>query len=892
MQIICFFRALKLPATSVLCCCLLFLGLQSSGQNSQIQPGGAKKPHGLPIQIHPSHSDGKLDAFVVTRNGKSVTYLRGGVTFSQGNANMTSDSAHFYSEQNSLEAFGHVVIHQADTITITGDRLYYDGNTRLAQMFDHCVMTDRQGVLTTDRLNYDLGTKIGTYFNGGRIVNKDNILVSRTGYYYENTKVCYFKSDVSILTPQTTIKSDTLQYNTVSRIAYFFGPTRIQSRDDFIYCENGQYNTSNDQASFRQHAYYLNGSKKLVGDSLYYDKRNGFGRAIGHVISTDSTDNAIIKGGLAQFNKENEETYVTRKPLFILLTTSNDSAKSIKPLVDSSGNAGKRTRNGKLKERTPTYAEILEGKSEETAPGQSGSGPAHAPVPDFSRKKAVLKLKQPVVLKERIDSLFLTADTLKTILLTGERARPHLAPKIPLKVRNRPFAHDSLGRKAEQLLQLIKNAVIEDSIRLKSGNQPVVIHRNVKSSNVPGMQRQRQAEDSTKIKALIKLNSPVVKKEQKPGFFARLFGRKAKVVARTDTVARVQKKVSARQLDSLKTQLALLRGKFTIPDLLFYTPGRLKMKVGKPFTFADTTHFRVIFAYHHAKLFKSDFQAAADSLVYTYVDSTIRCFKNPALWTQGTQMTGDTIAVRMKDRKIDSLIMTHSSFIISRVDSLQNKGKFNQISGRDMFGKFSNNRLQRMRVEGNGKSLYYATEEKPDTLTRKRISKISGLNSEISSYFLMKFKDNKAEQFTAIDDPQGHFYPVSKIQAGMERLKGFYWRESERPHSKAELFLKPGKAEVYEDSVANKRASKADSTSDEYSENILEVPKPKLKKALKGKAARTLLKPDTQLLKQPIDQAPQTDKGQAPIQFVPPTDSTLSREGVGDTSRRSRARSR
>lgn len=898
---------------------LLIIGLRLSAQVASKPAATVAQPqahpHGVPIQVRAARADGKLDAYVVTKNGKTITHLRDRAIFSQGNANMTADSALLYASENRLEAFGHVVIHQADTVTITGDRLIYDGATRKAQMFDHCVMTDKQGVLTTDRLNYDLGTKIGTYYDGGKIVNKDNILVSRTGYYYETTKTCYFKSDVSILTPQTTIKSDTLQYNTISRIAYFFGPTRIQSRDDFIYCENGQYNTASDQASFSKHAYYLNGSKRLVGDSLYYDKKLGYGRAIGHVVSTDSTDNAIIKGGYAQYNKVNEQTFVTRKPLFIFLTTSADTVKPVSKSADSvKAQAVKRDKQGRIREHTPTYAEILAGHTEEIPAGQPGGNPVHSPIPDYSPKKVPMIASAPKVIKERIDSLFLTADTLMTLSLTGEKARPHLAPRVPLKVRNRPFGHDSLGRRADELLAKIKTAVIEDSIRLKNAMPPVAagapgsagnraagngagfqgairnIEKNVrtpKSKRLPGQTSPVNLPADT-----LQTPAPIISGDQsltpvKKGFFSRLFGKKSVAIKQvhTDTTARIPVRITARQLDSLKKQLALLKGDYVIPDLLFYTPFKLKRGLGKPFTFADTTHFRIVFAYHHAKLFKSDFQAAADSLVYTYVDSTIRCFKKPALWTQGTQMTGDTISVRLKNRKLDSLIMIHSSFIISRVDSLQNKDRFNQISGRDMFGKFNNNHLERMRVEGNGKSLYYATDDKKDSISHKVTSTISGLNSEVGSYFLMRFKDNKAESFTAVDEPQGHFYPLKKIDPGIERLKGFYWRESDRPRTKADLFAKPRVEEVKADSLANKKLANGQLAEDQ-SENILEIPKPKVKKAIKGKPVKgAVLKPETELNLKPAP-AKSADGPAPAYQFVPPTDSTLSREGVGDTSRR------
>ena len=60
--------------------------------------------------------------------------LRGNVVFRHDNALMYCDSAYFYEQTNSLDAFGHVRFIQGDTLRGYGDKLFYDGNTKLARM--------------------------------------------------------------------------------------------------------------------------------------------------------------------------------------------------------------------------------------------------------------------------------------------------------------------------------------------------------------------------------------------------------------------------------------------------------------------------------------------------------------------------------------------------------------------------------------------------------------------------------------------------------------------------------------------------------------------------------------------------------------------------------------
>src|SRR5687767_8371789 len=65
-----------------------------------------------------------------TFNGQKINKFIGNVAFSQQGAMLYCDSAYQYqkkNKQNEIEAFGHVRITQGDSITLTGDRLHYNG---------------------------------------------------------------------------------------------------------------------------------------------------------------------------------------------------------------------------------------------------------------------------------------------------------------------------------------------------------------------------------------------------------------------------------------------------------------------------------------------------------------------------------------------------------------------------------------------------------------------------------------------------------------------------------------------------------------------------------------------------------------------------------------------
>ena len=247
--------------------------------------------------------------------------------FRQDNATLTCDSAYFYLAQNSFEAFGNVHINQADTLNIYSDNLNYDGNTKLAILKNNVRLTDNDAVLTTNDLDYNMATKIGRYYNGGKIINGKNTLTSQNGYYFTNSKDAYFRYKVNVKSPDVLIQSDTLKYNTISKIAYFFGPTDIYGKTDTLYTENGQYNTTNDKASFGKNNLYRQNSKSLKGDSLFYDGKAGYGRAVKRIIFIDTAQKIELRGDLGIYQKADESIMVTKNAYTILVTEKDSVSK-------------------------------------------------------------------------------------------------------------------------------------------------------------------------------------------------------------------------------------------------------------------------------------------------------------------------------------------------------------------------------------------------------------------------------------------------------------------------------------------------------------------------------------------------------------------------------------
>jgi len=198
---------------------------------------------------------------------------------------------------------------------------------------------------------------------------------------------------------------------------------------------------------------------------------------------------------------------------------------------------------------------------------------------------------------------------------------------------------------------------------------------------------------------------------------------------------------------------------------------------------------KYLLAYPRVRVFKSDLQAAADSLVYHSADSMMVFFKDPVLWNVGNQMTGDTIRMTTKRKKIDKIHMIGSSFVASE-DEMEN---YNQIKGRSMTAHLKENKIHHVDVEGNGESLYYAIESREienDTL-KATLTVMTGVNKIICSDMKINFLEGKLNNISFFVKPDAKFIPPKDLKEEEMKLKGFIWRNADRPTRESVTGKKP-----------------------------------------------------------------------------------------------------
>ena len=243
--------------------------------------------------------------------------LNGNVAFLHKGALLTCDSAYFYQESNSFKAFGHVKMRQGDTLSLTSDYAFYDGDNQMAEARHNVLLRHRGTKLYTDSLNYDRLYNIGYFFEGGKMVDRNNVLVSDWGEYDTETRKAVFNYNVNLRNPKFTLTADTLHYDTRTSLANIVGPSVIRSKESVIHTSDGYYNTNTGRARLYGRSTMSNKGKEITGDSLFYDEKRGISQGYRNVIYKDTQKKNELHCNYLWYNEKNGFAFATENPVMM-----------------------------------------------------------------------------------------------------------------------------------------------------------------------------------------------------------------------------------------------------------------------------------------------------------------------------------------------------------------------------------------------------------------------------------------------------------------------------------------------------------------------------------------------------------------------------------------------
>lgn len=245
--------------------------------------------------------------------------LIGNVVFLHDSMYMYCDSALFYQESNSFDAYYNVRIEQGDTLFMYGDSLFYDGTSKLLRVRDNVRLENTSMVLLTDNLNYDRNTGLGWFFKGGTLLDGESTLISQYGQFDTSTNLATFMDGVSFENPDYQLFSDTLSYDTDLHTAYLTCPTEIKTDDALVNSSRGYFNTDSGDAVLldRSVITHKEDGAVITGDSILMARETGLMTGYGNVVINDVKDKLDAYGDYVFYDSNIDSAVVADKALVV-----------------------------------------------------------------------------------------------------------------------------------------------------------------------------------------------------------------------------------------------------------------------------------------------------------------------------------------------------------------------------------------------------------------------------------------------------------------------------------------------------------------------------------------------------------------------------------------------
>lgn len=578
---------------------------------------------------------------------EEVQIVKGSVKFRQGGMWMFCDSAYYYPVRNSLDAFGHVVMEQGDTLFVYSDRLYYDGSIRHAVLVNgpsqrEVKLKNREVTLTTDSLDYDLIQERGWYAVGGKLDDGVNVLTSRYGEYSPSTKIADFTDNVLLVNNRDgyKLRTEKLIYNTATNIADISTETIIESANDTILTRSGQYNTTSDNAVLTSRSTILHRDSAgnvttLEGDTLIYDKIRHISEAKMRdkpMVLTDTARKMILIGGYGLYNDSTRESRATDYPLLIEYSRADTLFLRADTLVTFI-RMEKVWPDSLAKERSAerrAWLESFDGPEEvaEWMPYHLATLPSDFPEPgEWVRYHEEQQRRQEEAERKAEEARIKEEEEQRRAEEEAQRQIEEEYPQEGVVVETSEW--DIEGDDVSETLP----TYLEDT----------ELHLAATSADEPVTEDPEDASLSTEENKPTSPPDPMLPRLDKWG---------------RDSVNMVDKEFYAAKA------------------------------IGK------------------ARFFKSDLQGVADTITYQQYDSMLYLLRKPIVWSGERQISGGEILVHLIDSVADWAHLPKGGLIVEHID----EEFYNQLSGADIKAFLKDNELKHLVVDGSVETIFLPME--------------------------------------------------------------------------------------------------------------------------------------------------------------------------------------
>lgn len=177
-------------------------------------------------------------------------------------------------------------------------------------------------------------------------------------------------------------------------------------------------------------------------------------------------------------------------------------------------------------------------------------------------------------------------------------------------------------------------------------------------------------------------------------------------------------------------------------------------------SFRDTAD--IFIATDSVKIIRGEFASDNDKTIYIRSEEKIITSKlnqearQPVLWYETSQLTGDSIIIHLEDNNIKILEVENNAFLLSQNENYRQR--FDQSSGGRVMIYFDENKINRSEFYGTVYSIYNLFEEEEP----------NGLTKSNSHSAIVYFEDNQVSEVRLYGQPVSEYYPEPQV-IGNER---------------------------------------------------------------------------------------------------------------------------
>lgn len=644
------------------------------------------------------------DLIYEINEGREVQRLIGHVVIAHEGTTFYCDSARYDVGSNTFKAYQHVRAEMPQGVNLDCNRMDYDGNTRIADAMGNAKVEDGKVVLTSEKLTFYRTQNYGKYLTGGKLVNADNTLTSQQGYYYPDKEMAYFKKNVKLVNKDYVLTTDTLGYDTRNETAIFMAVTNIKNEDGDFNTEKGTYETKTKKMNLESRTQVINKDYLLEADFTDYDDSSKIATMIGNVYMRQADTSLTAYSDSADYNRETKKGNMQGHVVMI----QKDSSSI---LTAKAGKFDKENETGMA------WGDVLIRKKD-------SSYTIWADTTSFDNKRNTGKAWGHLFMIQKDSSYRMWADT-----ASFDNKAETGTEQGHVFISNKDSSYMVWSNSAS-FDNKEDSGMAWDEVLIKQKDSSYTIWADTTTFN----NKDNTGTASGKVKIIDKDSTLTI------------YGGHALFFRKDNETYMTRNPISLQKFD--KDTL------YVVADTLYAREDTLKRRTFK--------------AYHHVRMYMKDLQAVADSMVYHYSDSLIVLYKHPTLWSDSSQLSGDTIKMWMRHKKIDSLAVIGNCFLVAAEDTIG----YNQIKGKQFRCKFRDNKLVRLHVVGNSESIYYIKDDQKG---------YQGMNKSTSQEMFVFLENNKAQKIIFKSKPEGEYLPIYDVLFNEQKLEGMEWRYKDKP---------------------------------------------------------------------------------------------------------------